>query len=92
MWEGETISWYIRRRRLERCAEQLLDSFHDRRHMREIAFTSGFSTLSHFCPSFRDQYGLSPRGVPAALISPCDFVTGSPRAYKKTLLPSQWRL
>ena len=58
--DGETISRYILRRRLERGKEQLSDPSHDRRHVSEIAFSCGFSTFSHFCRAFRDQYGLSP--------------------------------
>jgi len=58
--DGETVGRYILRRRLEQCADQLNDALHERRHVSDIAFGCGFSTLSHFCRTFRDRYGLSP--------------------------------
>jgi AraC-like DNA-binding protein len=58
--EGETVSRYILRRRLERCAQQLSAPSHFGRHISDIAFGAGFSTLSHFCRAFRDHYGLPP--------------------------------
>jgi AraC family transcriptional regulator, positive regulator of tynA and feaB len=58
--DGETVSRYILRRRLENCAVQLKDPRHDRRQVGDIAFGAGFSTSSHFCRTFRDHFGLSP--------------------------------
>jgi AraC-like DNA-binding protein len=58
--DGETVSRYILRRRLERAAQELVDPLHSRRHVSDIAFGCGFSTVSHFCRTFREQYGMSP--------------------------------
>ena len=58
--DGETVSRYILRRRLERCAEQLRDPRHDRRQVSDIAFAAGFSTSSHFCRTFREHYKMAP--------------------------------
>ncbi len=58
--EPETAERYILRRRLEECAGQLGGPAHDRRHVSEIAFAGGFSTLAHFCRTFRTRYGMSP--------------------------------
>jgi AraC-like DNA-binding protein len=33
---------------------------YDRRHLSEIAFAGGFSTLTHFCRTFRARFGMSP--------------------------------
>jgi AraC-like DNA-binding protein len=58
--EAETVERYILRRRLEDCADQLGGVSHDRRHVSEIAVAGGFSTLAHFCRTFRARYGMSP--------------------------------
>ncbi len=58
--DGETVGRYILKRRLERCAEQLAAPLHDSRHISDIAFAGGFSSVAHFCRTFRKQYDLSP--------------------------------
>jgi AraC-like DNA-binding protein len=59
--EEETISSYVRRRRLEECKKRLADSAWMRRSITELAYACGFNNTTHFARVFRDQYGVSPR-------------------------------
>jgi AraC-like DNA-binding protein len=59
--EGETVSGYILRRRLEECARQLTSSLWRGRTITEIAFACGFNSGPHFTRAFRQQYGITPR-------------------------------
>lgn len=59
--EGETISHYILRRRLEHCARQLGDPLFRKRTITEIAFSWGFNNATHFARVFRDHFRLTPR-------------------------------
>jgi AraC-like DNA-binding protein len=59
--EGECISSYVLRRRLEETARQLADPRWRGRSICEIAFTWGFNSAPHFSRSFREQYGMPPR-------------------------------
>lgn len=54
---GEGIEAMLRRFRLERAA-QLLDSRAG--NVGEIAYAVGFKSVSHFCKTFRDRFGVSP--------------------------------
>lgn len=58
--EGTTPSKYILQRRLELAASRLSRRGNSSR-ISEIAYSAGFNDLSHFCHSFRKQYGVSPR-------------------------------
>jgi AraC-like DNA-binding protein len=58
--EGFSIERYILHRRLERCRRALEDPTQSHRQIGEIAFSWGFSDLSHFGRRFRAAYGLSP--------------------------------
>jgi AraC-like DNA-binding protein len=58
--EGSSIERYILHRRLERCRQALEDSAQDHRLIGEIAFSWGFSDLSHFGRRFRAGYGMTP--------------------------------
>jgi len=58
--EGSSIERYILYRRLERCRRALEDPAQARRMIGEIAFSWGFSDLSHFGRRFRAAYGLAP--------------------------------
>jgi len=55
---GESPAAWLRRRRLER-ARLLLES--SRLSVAEIAFEVGFSSISHFVHTFRQEYGAPPR-------------------------------
>jgi AraC-like DNA-binding protein len=58
--EGSSLERFILQRRLERCRQALEDAAQAHRMIGEIAFSWGFSDLSHFGRRFRSTYGLSP--------------------------------
>jgi AraC family transcriptional regulator, positive regulator of tynA and feaB len=61
LWEeGASIERYILHRRLERCRAALEDPTQAHRLVGEIAFSWGFSDLSHFSRRFRTFYGVTP--------------------------------
>jgi AraC-like DNA-binding protein len=59
--EGETVSNYILRRRLEQCVKQLSDPLWRKRTITEIAFSWGFNNATHFARVFRHRYDTTPR-------------------------------
>ncbi len=59
--EGETVSGYILRRRLEQCARQIGDPAWRGHSMTEIAFGWGFNSAPHFTRTFRDRFDMPPR-------------------------------
>lgn len=59
--EGETVSAYILRRRLEESARQLASTLRRGQTITEIALANGFNSLPHFGRSFRQRYGMSAR-------------------------------
>ncbi len=58
--EGFSVERYILHRRLERCRRALEDPTQAYRMIGEIAFSWGFSDLSHFGRRFRTAYGITP--------------------------------
>lgn len=58
---GGSVSTYIWRRRLERCAEALHDDKLARRSLAEICLQWGFHNPSHFSRIFREHFGVPPR-------------------------------
>jgi AraC-like DNA-binding protein len=58
--EGFSVARYILHRRLERCRRALEDPAQAGRMIGEIAFSWGFSDLSHFVRRFRAAYGMTP--------------------------------
>ncbi|MBI5264023.1 MAG: helix-turn-helix domain-containing protein [Bradyrhizobium sp.] len=56
-----SVSAYIWRRRLERCAEALRDRKEARRSIAEICLHWGFHSTSHFSRVFRKHFGVPPR-------------------------------
>ena len=58
--EDTGLEAYIIARRLERCRRTLEDPAQARRTISDIAFSWGFSDLSHFGRRFKAQYGRSP--------------------------------
>jgi AraC-like DNA-binding protein len=62
LFEGEGLSLmrYVLRRRIERCAMDLLSPSQAARRISDIAFSWGFNDLSHFSRAFRDCHGCSP--------------------------------
>lgn len=59
--EGETVSNYVLRRRLEETAKQLIDPAWRRRTITELAFGWGFNNATHFARVFKEKVGCSPR-------------------------------
>ena len=59
--EEEHLSSYILRRRLEKCAEQIRRTSWTRTTITDIAFSWGFSSMSHFARVFRAHYGMTAR-------------------------------
>lgn len=57
--EGTSVERYIQERRLARCRRVLDDPAHAHRTIGEIAFSWGFSDLSHFGRRFKAEFGLS---------------------------------
>ncbi len=57
---GETVSQYIRRRRLEECARLLSNAPRGARTISDIAFDYGFASSTNFGKVFREQYGVTP--------------------------------
>jgi AraC-like DNA-binding protein len=58
--ENSSLARYILRRRLEQCRRALEDPLQAHRMIGEIAFSWGFSDLSHFNRRFRSQFGMTP--------------------------------
>lgn len=59
--EGESISAYIRRVRLETIASALTDPWFEAQSISELAFRYGFSNMQNFSTTFRAAFGTSPR-------------------------------
>lgn len=58
--ENTALEAYIIARRLERCRRALDDPAQARRTISDIAFSWGFSDLSHFGRRFKAEYGCAP--------------------------------
>jgi AraC-like DNA-binding protein len=58
-----SVSDWIRKRRLERCREELLDPAFDTLSITQIAFRWGFNDAAHFSKKFREAYNQTPRSV-----------------------------
>jgi AraC family transcriptional regulator, positive regulator of tynA and feaB len=70
--EEQPVMRYIRAKRLE-LAYKRLQSFVCRDFsISEIAYSCGFSDLSHFCHGFKDRFGQSPRVVRSQVLKKSD--------------------
>jgi AraC family transcriptional regulator, positive regulator of tynA and feaB len=58
--ENSSVARYILYRRLEQCRRALEDPLQAHRMIGDIAFSWGFSDLSHFSRRFRTQFGMTP--------------------------------
>lgn len=58
---GETVSDWIRERRIRQCGNDLSDPRLCDRSITDIAFSWGFSDSAHFSRSFKKTFGVSPR-------------------------------
>jgi len=59
--EGQTISDFIWRMRLDWSSRALVNPTLEHRSITDIAFGCGFSSSAHFSRSFKEQFGMSPR-------------------------------
>jgi AraC-like DNA-binding protein len=59
--EKSSISEYILKLRLERCAEDLRNPAFAHRSITDIAYSWGFNNSNHFSRCFKQVYGISPR-------------------------------
>lgn len=59
--QGETVSSYILRRRIEECAHALAGKTLDNKTITDIAFDWGFNNTAHFTRVFKQHVGQSPR-------------------------------
>jgi AraC-like DNA-binding protein len=60
---GESAGDYVRRRRLARSCEDLIDVRNRHLRIKEIAFRYGFRNPAHFSDAFKIQHGVSPRDM-----------------------------
>lgn len=58
---GCSVSEWIRKRRLDKCREDLADPKFAGHGIIQIAFHWGFNDASHFSRSFKAEFGVSPR-------------------------------
>ena len=58
--EGTSLERFIVYRRLQRCHQSLVDPAQARRTVSEIAYSYGFSDLSHFTRRFKAEFGCLP--------------------------------
>jgi len=61
-----SASEWLRTRRLQRCYDLLTSPEHAGRSITDIAYSTGFSSSSHFSNLFRAQFGLRPSDVRVA--------------------------
>jgi acetamidase/formamidase/AraC-like DNA-binding protein len=94
LFQEENLSFgqYLRRRRLERTAQDLIDPSQNNTLVADIGFRWGFSDPAHFSRAFREQYGTTPtvfREQAAAM--PNDTQTGSATRGRPRMLPGSAR-
>lgn len=58
--EGTTLTLWLRRQRLERCAQDLADPRQDGRSVTAIAGSRGFDDPTYFSRCFRAAFGMAP--------------------------------
>ena len=58
---GQTVTGYIKERRLERARAELESPLHAQLSITEICFRWGFSQSAHFSRAYRERFGESPR-------------------------------
>lgn len=65
--DGNTVSRYILRRRLEKCRAALVDPMLAGLSLTHISSEYGFRSLPHFSRLFREEFGMAPRDYRRAL-------------------------
>ena len=60
---GMSVSEWVRRQRLEKCHQKLTSPKFDGESITDIAFSLGFNSSSHFTRLFKQEFGMTPRGI-----------------------------
>jgi AraC-like DNA-binding protein len=68
---GTTVTQFVIRERLERCRRDLGNPMMKNRKIADVAFSWGFSDVTHFNRRFKTEYGLSPRSFSKMLTDGC---------------------
>jgi AraC-like DNA-binding protein len=68
--ENDSVTGYIRRRRLEECAWRLSQPLWQGRSVTSTASDWGFRSMAHFARAFKDQYGATPTAFRRAKLTP----------------------
>jgi AraC-like DNA-binding protein len=63
---GTTVGGHVRRRRLERCRDDIANPQRAGEQIREIAMRWGFADIPHFSRAFKEAFGMAPRDYRAA--------------------------
>ena len=58
---GQTVTGYVKGRRLERAKAELESPLHSQLSITEIGFRWGFSQSAHFSRAYRERFGEAPR-------------------------------
>jgi len=69
-----TVSAYILTSRLHACRQALTDPAFQKLQISEIAFRWGFNSVSHFCRTFKERYGVSPGDARRAALDEAGLV------------------
>lgn len=77
--EGTSVARLIREMRLARCRAALADPAQDHRTISDIAYSWGFSDLTHFGKVFAAAFGVSPRAFRQSRIVSADGVEAAVR-------------
>jgi acetamidase/formamidase/AraC-like DNA-binding protein len=78
LFQRENLSFaqYVRRRRLQRTAQDLRDPQQSKLLVADIGFRWGFSDPAHFSKAFREQYGVTPGTFREQNVAPADTGLG----------------
>jgi len=60
---GNSVSEWVREKRLERCHQKLTSAKFDGDSITDIAFSLGFNSSSHFTHLFKQKFGMPPRYI-----------------------------
>lgn len=59
--DNNSVAAYIRKKRLDNIAREMIDYRFNQQRISQIAFRWGFENSQHFSKTFRNQYEMSPR-------------------------------
>jgi AraC-like DNA-binding protein len=68
---GTSVTQYVIRERLERCRRDLGNPLMQARKIADVAFSWGFSDVTHFNRRFKAEYGQSPRSFSKMISDGC---------------------